>query len=113
MAKEDEPDPTPLVKRLVEKTREGKVPWEPTAQVDSFVATVGGNTFKVAMVAPSWAQSEEDEYPALSMLNEKGQALWTVAEPSASLSALYRAAQRIANKVDERMANAIAALDKL
>lgn len=67
---------------------------------------------------------QEDEYgqpftvqfasPAL--LDEKGQQLWDVYEgdlPSGSLRRLYDSARRIGNNVDERVAGALTALEKL
>jgi hypothetical protein len=37
-------DPTPLVEALTEKTKAGKVKWEPTAEENTFIATLGGDT---------------------------------------------------------------------
>jgi hypothetical protein len=103
----DEPNTKPLAEGLLNKTREGKINWEPTAYSGVYVATVGGNTFRVSL------EEDEDtrqEYSCVRLMNEKGQPIWTIAE---GVWPLYRSVQRVANKVDERIANAIEALDKL
>jgi hypothetical protein len=114
-------DPVPLVERLLEKSKTGKLKWEPTADTKVFVASVGGEvTFKIRLVG----EEDVDEYgrpitvdvPRLDMLDEKGRLLWDMRNRDVKgqlLVRLWEVARRIGNRLDERLATAIQALEKL
>lgn len=114
-------NPTPLVERLLEKSRAGRLNWEPTADRKAFVVSVGGEaTFKVSLIqveeVSTFGQSETVDVPILLMLDEKGKTLWEVRQRDVKgikLWDLYTVARRIGNKLDERMVNAIRALENL
>jgi len=112
----------PLVKRLIEKSKAGKLDWKPTADRKSFVISVGGgNTgFKIRQEQISdidqWGNWETYDVPRLDMLDEKGFLIWKISRKDVSpglIDELYKLAQRIANKVDDRLDGAIEALDDL
>ncbi|SRR5713101_783765 len=112
-------DPVPLVERLLDKSRSGRLKWEPTADAKAFVASIGGEqTFRIRLV-----EAEEiDEYgrpvtievPRLDMLDNKGRLLWDIRmTKGGALSRLYEVARRIGNRLDERLATALQALERL
>lgn len=113
-------DANPLVQALMEKTQAGRLVWEPTADEGTFIASVAGNTtLKLALVS----QVEQDVYgnpeyadvPTLLLLDEKGRKQWQVysSQVKGGLWPLFRLAQRIANKVDDRMAALVEAVHRL
>lgn len=114
-------DAAPLVKRLIEKSKAGKLDWEPTADRQQFVTSVGGDiSFKVRMVTATdidyYGQPETVEVPRLDMLDQAGHLLWQVQGrdvPAGELRELFEIARRIGNRLDTRVAGAIDALDKL
>lgn len=121
MSKQDvEPDPNPLAAELFEKTKTGKLRWEPTADKRSFIVSIGGETtLKLYQVsgeeADPWGQPQTVTVPKLALLDAKGNTLWEIATYTVKggLWPLYTMAQRIANKVDERMATIMDSLKKL
>jgi hypothetical protein len=114
-------DFAPLVEQLIEKSKAGKLKWAPTANRNAFVVSVGGDiSFRI------WVHDETDEgprgepisvqVPKLALLDEKGQQLWDLDEhdvPSGELKRLYDMARRIGNRLDERVAGVLSALEKL
>ena len=114
-------DAAPLVKRLIEKSKAGKLDWEPTADRQQFVTSVGGDTsFKIRMVTVTdidyCGQPETVEVPRLDMLDQNGHLLWQVQGrdvPAGKLRELFEIARRIGNRLDTCVAGAIDALDKL
>lgn len=114
-------DPTPLVKNLVEKSRIGKLNWEPTSDREAFIASVGGETsFRIQLITVSDigdnGQWESFEIPRLDMLDQKGHLLWDIHKRdvmSNDLWDLFYIARRIGNRLDDRIEGAIGALDKL
>jgi hypothetical protein len=114
-------DPVPLVKRLIEKSKTRKLDWEPTADRQQFVTSVRGDTsFRIKMVTITdineWGQSEEIEVPILDMLDQNGKLLWQILPKDVTtgeLRKLFEIARRIGNKLDDRVADALIALDKL
>ena len=117
--KPDEVDAAPLVTRLLEKTVARKLKWEPTADTDTFLATVEGSTFRLSTIyevdVDPYGNPETVHVPALALLNEKGKVLWmvTTGRVKGGLWKLHEAARRVAHKLDERLAAAIEALDRL
>lgn len=118
---DDSPDPTPLVQGLLEKTRAGKVKWEPTANRTEFLATVGATSVRLVLVDyweehPETGNLEQTQRPAVELLDENGKRLWFVAAAVGKLAvfwSLYKAAQRTANRLDERISSVLDALGKL
>ena len=119
---QDKLDAAPLVTRLLEKSLNSKVDWKPTADRQAFVTSVGGGelSFKISLVSTTdiddFGQPESVEVPRLDMLDEKGKVLWYIHTgdvPGGKLHHLYDAARRIGNRLDERLASAMSALDKL
>jgi hypothetical protein len=114
-------DPAPLVKLLIEKSKAGKLDWEPTADRQQFVTSVGGDTtFKIRLVSITdineYGQPETEDVPRLEMLDQQGHSLWQVQGgdmPIRELRELFEIARRIGNRLDARVAGAIDALDKL
>lgn len=114
-------DAAPLVARLLEQSRAGKLSWEPTADWRAFVTSVAGQlTFKVYLVTITdigdFGQPETFDAPRLDMLDEKGKVLWDIRQKDVqgpALTELYQTARRIGNRLDERVATAMSALDKL
>lgn len=113
-------DPTPLVATLVEKTKAGRLKWEPTATENVFIASVGGGTTLRIYLANEQVPDEYGgldtvEAPELRLLDEKGKMLWEILprQVKGGLWPLFRLAQRIANKLDERMASLMETLQNL
>ena len=118
---QDKLDVAPLVARLLEKSRAGKLSWEPTADRRAFVTSVAGEmTFKLYLVTVTdigdFGQPDTVDVPRLDMLDEKGKVLWDIGHKDVKgpvLTELYETARRIANRLDERVTTVISALDKL
>jgi hypothetical protein len=114
-------DATPLVQELLAKTKAGKVPWQPTAASNSFVVSIAGqSTFKVMLDefedADEYGRPVTVSTPALSLVDGKGKLLWRIQNTQVKgggLWELYQLAQRVGNKLDEQIENAISALQKL
>lgn len=113
-------DPTPLVTALIEKTKGGRLKWEPTATENVFIASVGGGTTLRMYLTTiedinDFGQPGPVEIPELRLLDEKGKMLWEIHphEVKGGLLPLFRLAQRVANKLDERMASLMEALQHL
>jgi hypothetical protein len=104
-------DLTPVVEALVEKSTTGKMQWEATAQENTFVSTIGGQTLKITL---EW-QPDSGNEPVLYVLDGKGKTIWQSysSQVHGGLWKLYRSAQRVANKVDDRMAALMEALQRL
>lgn len=110
----------PLVVALTDKTKEGKLKWEPTSVENTFIASVGGGTTLRLSLAEEW---DIDEYghegsisvPELELLGDKGQVIWIVKsnQVKAGLWALFNFARRIAYKVDERVADLLKSIEQL
>lgn len=114
-------DPVPLVERLLEKSLGSKLSWEPTADPAAFVTTVGAEaTFRIRLVneddMDDFGRPTTVQVPRLEMLDDKGRLLWDVRQSQirgTALRRLYDAARRIGNRLDERLATALQALERL
>lgn len=76
-------DPVPLVERLLDKSRGGRLKWEPTADAKAFVASIGGEaTFRIRLVEAEdideYGRPVTVEVPRLDMLDDKGRLLWDI-----------------------------------
>jgi hypothetical protein len=113
-AVDKELDPAPVVAALIEKSATGKIAWEATANEDTFVSSVGGPTLRIALErSPDYPDEMGD--PALYLLDAKGKTIWQIysSQTKTGLWELYRLAQRVGNKVDDRMAALMDALQRL
>jgi hypothetical protein len=113
-------NPTPLVEAVTEKTKAGKIKWEPTAEENTFIATLGGGTtlriyLTTGEAADEFGNLESVQIPELRLLGEKGKLLWEIRshQIKGGLWPLFKLAQRIGNKLDERMATLMETLQKL
>ncbi len=111
-------NPTPLVEALIEKTKAGKINWEATAAENTFIATLGGDTtLRVDLITPGdvdeWGNLEQ--VPELRLLGDNGKLLWEIYshQVMGGLWPLFRLAQRIGNKLDERIVTLMETLQKL
>jgi hypothetical protein len=100
-------DPVPLVERLLDKSRSGRLEWEPTADAKVFVASIGGEaTFRIRLVEvediDDHGRTITIEDPRLDMLDEKGCLLWDIRNvEGGALSRLYEVARRIGNRLEQ------------
>ena len=117
-------DPTPLVAMLVEKTKAGRLNWLATADEHAFIASVGrepGNdtTFKMTLerdyIPDPFGSMDVGDVPVLLLLDPKGRTLSEIhsSQVKDGLWPLYRLAQRIGNKLDERMTALMEVLQRL
>jgi hypothetical protein len=113
-------DPTPLVTTLIEKTKAGRLKWEPTATENVFIASVGGGTtlriyLSTTTTLDQYGEPEAVDAPELKLLDEKGKMLWEIHshQIKGGLWPLFKLAQRVANKLDERMASLMESLRNL
>ena len=113
-------DPTPLVTTLLEKTKAGRLKWEPTATENVFIASVGGGTtLRIGLTTVDdfndLGRPDTIEVPELKLLDEKGRMLWEIHQHQVKggLWPLFRLAQRVAIKLDERMASLMESLQNL
>ena len=117
---EKELDASPLVTTLIEKSMAGKLKWEPTAREGEFIASVGGDTtLKISLTSGEgldvYGQPETYQVPVLWLVDAKGRSLWEIeqSQVKGGLWNLYKLAQRIANKLDEKVAALVEVLQKL
>jgi hypothetical protein len=104
-------DPTPMIDVLAEKSATGKLAWEATAQENTFVSSIGGQTLKITL---EW-QPDRGNEPVLYLLDGKGKTIWQISSDQTrhGLRHLYSLAQRVANRVDDRVADLMDALQRL
>src|SRR2546423_1624241 len=100
-----------LFQEILEKTRSGRIKWEPTADEDSFVASVGGK-FTILI-----AQTPE-EGPALVLKDADDRVLMTVRYDTngvdfSELRDLRDMVRRRALRVDEKVDEVLTELGKL
>lgn len=119
-ALKQEIDFDPLTTALVEKTKAGKLNWQATANENTFIASVGGDTtLRLTLESDedvdTYGQLQSFDVPVLYLLDSKGKALWEIhsRQVEGGLWPLYKLAQRIANKVDEKVEALMEALQKL
>ncbi len=105
-------DAAPLVAKLVQKTQSGKIPWQPTAEDNAFIAAVGKQSFRVRLkdISEDWQNAEI--VPVLELFDEQSKLVWSVRSVG-GLHELHELAQRVANRIDERVDELMSALDEL
>jgi hypothetical protein len=103
-------DAAHVVGALLEKTRVGKLRWEPAPQEDTFHVNIGGHTYLRIFLVKSQIRNamgdiEAHTIPTLNMLDEKGRVIWAVDSRTVNeVRELHRQAQNRADRVDERIA---------
>jgi hypothetical protein len=105
-------DYEPLIAELIEKTKQGKVPWQATASEKMFLASVSPNwTLRIS----SYMDNErESEMSMLAILDANGREVELVHESSVkAVWLLYLLAKRIGNRTDETICSLMEDLDKL
>ena len=104
-----------LVGKLSEKTEGKKITWKPTAEEHTFITTIKGNTFHIMRSKDEWQQP----HTALMMVTEDGRTIWRLDDEGrpmhlqTELHSLYDLAQRIGDRVDEKLSEALKSLDLL
>jgi len=111
-------DPTPMVDALLEKSQIGKMTWEATAREGTFVSTIGGLTLKIALEPQEsfnvYGNPDQSDAPVLFLVDGDGKIIWQIySGQTRGLWRLYRLAQRVANRVDDRIAGLMESLQKL
>jgi hypothetical protein len=95
-----------LVEQLLDKTKKRVLSWEPTAEEDEFVSTLGGNI--------SFTVREGGVRSFLIMRDDRDRVLLTVSTYEVNdVSQLYAEARRQALKVDESLDDILKQLAKL
>ncbi len=119
-ALKQEIDVNPLTTTLIEKTKARKINWQATANENTFIASVGGDTtlrltLESVVDSDPYGQPESFDVPVLCLLDSKGKAVWEIRsrQVKGGLWPLYKLAQRIANKVDEKVEALMEALERL
>ena len=112
-------DPAHVVAALLDKTRVGKLRWEPAPQEDTFHVNIGGHTYLRIFLVKSEIRNtmgdiESHTIPTLNMLDEKGRIIWAVDSRTVNeVRELHRQAQNRADRVDERIALLMDTLHKM
>ncbi|MBM3943753.1 MAG: hypothetical protein FJ316_12760 [SAR202 cluster bacterium] len=116
-------DFAPLVKQLIEKSEEGKLKWQPTANRKAFIVSVSASvSFMVSVQDPvattvgGGLSPVNGEAVTLTLFDANGQPVWDIHQRNVqrvSLRDLYDSARRIGNNVDERLVGALSALERL
>jgi hypothetical protein len=105
---EKEPSYDAMIRALLERTREGKLEWNETADEDAFLAAVKGQrTFEI--------RTEGGRGPVQLVVRDAEGKVYLTTPPSVSNDAisLYRVARRLALRVDERVEDTVHLLDAL
>jgi hypothetical protein len=110
---EKEPDYNTLLQTLLQKTREGKLVWQETADASTFLAAVRGErTFEINLVVSD--ASDYVQGVRLLVRDSEGKLLFDVSMPHrAPASSLYDLAKRIATRVDEKIDSTMELLGSL
>ena len=112
-------DPAVVINALLDKTRVGKIKWEPTPELDTFEARIGNHTYIRVTIIRSQQRSpmgdvEFHTMPTLSMIDEKGRVVWQVDSTQVQeLRELHRQAQNRADRVEERLSLLMETLRRL
>src|SRR5438105_3005087 len=97
-----------VVEKLLATSQKGKVPWEATADDHTYIVTLKGSTFKIYTVR----DENGFEVPVLSLTDESGKEIWrhtgkALGYYQEPIGELWSIAQRIGDKVDEKLNAAI------
>jgi len=104
-----DPDALEMIVELLEKSKSGKLKWEPTAE--GFAVAIGGE------IAFHISKAEDEAWPSLEMIDEEGKVVWEVrgkdAEYDERFDELYRIARNIGYRLNERVESVLKNLKKL
>lgn len=102
------PDYDAVFQALIEKTRQGRLHWEETADVDEFVCAVKGQqTFSIR-----W--DNDSSHPVLAVSDAEGKLLFTTYDYHGSRAGeLFRLVRRLATHLDERIDASVELLNQL
>lgn len=113
------PDYEAVLQALLEKTKEGKIQWQETADTSIFVAAAKGEqTFEITWISEQTIMELFGEsVPSCSVLSVKdrdGKLLFmTPNQSSKAATELYDLARRIATRVDERIESTLEFINQL
>jgi hypothetical protein len=95
-----------LIEALAKKTREGKLRWEETAEENKYLAAVKGiQTFEIShrSYMTEWSQPDTVEETRLIVRGEDGRVLLDHTTDYLVAYNLFKLAQRVAMRVDDRI----------
>ena len=92
-----------IVEKLAERTEQDKVPWKPTADEQTFAASIG----KLSVLISSGFTGRIE----LSVLDEQGMEIDSAFRPQSALMDLHSSAKRKALGTDQKLAELLDALD--
>ena len=103
---------TEVLEKLVQRTKEGKVPWKLTSVEQTFVAVVGNNSTMISI--------DERPYPVLKILDSAGVEIEMLDGKMSSnrvwrpaLTELHQQARRTARAVGETLNELLEELEKV
>jgi hypothetical protein len=108
-------DYTPVIEKLLDKSRQGRLPWEPY-EYQQFRCTVDQYTFTIRQRDSGYTlRMHDSDLNEIFSLNAEDEVVFTgeSAKVYNDLSELYELARRKALKVDEKLAGVSALLDKV
>src|SRR2546425_847051 len=93
-----EPNANPLALELLEKTKAGKLKWEPTVDRKAFIVSIAGDTTLKLYLGwepaydPETGHEESASVPRLALLDPQGHELWEIssAQVKGGLWPLYQ-----------------------
>ena len=107
----------PIVEKLLEKTKAGRLHWEESAADDEFRCVLGDYTFYVRRTQDGYGLRMEDAYRRVIIRTHADEEIvFADIEKEATFSLLsdvYELARREALQIPEKLANAAAILDKI
>jgi hypothetical protein len=119
---EAEPNYELVIEKLLEKTREGKIDWQPTADDDCFVAAVKGvQTYEIKRIMGRTTvylgagPPERDVLVSLVVKDGNGREVFDVHERGLDTPAydLFEAARRVATRIDKHIDESLQLLNSL
>jgi hypothetical protein len=103
---------------VLSKTREGRIPWKPTAEESNFIAAIGGQyVLSVSAFQAKDQWGNKRRHYAL-VLRDRDEELTTVTDTDQGVSSdavkeLYETARRKALNVDEKIGGVLEVLSRL
>jgi hypothetical protein len=105
---------------VLSKTRDGRIPWKPTAEEANFIAAIGGQyvlSISASDEEDSWEKKIRRHY-ALMLRDRDDVELTTVSDTDEGISfddveELYKTARRKALNVDEKIGGVLEVLNRL
>ena len=108
----DQVDISKVIEALKVKSQQGKIGWQPTAEEETYIAPIKENIFRVFTYP-----GEYGRIPVLTFINEDGKTIWRMEGDNMyegdSIASIYFTAQRIADRVDEKLSEVLESLESL